>query len=713
MAAVDYARLRERLPRDRLLFVAHREEILEQSRATFAHALRDASFGEFWVGGKRPVSLRTRLRVDPEPQPIRARIGRSRALRRRDRRRVPSRGRAVVPDASGTPGAARAPRHDRHARARRRPRRPALLRRTDRRRAPGVGRDRPAVSRAVLVLRRARRNRPDRRAVEARHRLRPERPDQRLDRRPRVGETGRRAAAPQDERPARDQGPRLLRHDRARSLHGGAVPCGRDPGRRGLGRQPDGRANGGAARSRRRTSQRRLHRRPVQRRRRRSERRHAAAACAQPRARRCSCSNSAAACDAPAGRRSAPCSTSSATIAASSASIDDFARCSAAAGATSSARSSDDFPFLPAGCHMELDPVARDIVLRSIREAIPSDWKAKREELRSLGDVSLATYLEETGLELEDVYASNHSWSELRRAVGLPTDDAGPRGRRAPPRASDGSCTSTIASGSTRTGRLSNETARPIRARFSDRERRFARMLIGSLTTLKTSASLADGLAELWNHPQVRSELLELLDILPERVDHLHAPLGIAERPARRARPVHADRDPGRVRRRQRRQADHVAVRRLVGREQPERPVRVHARQVRRLVLSDHAIPRLRDQPGADPLGEPVGDRRSTATPAAATSARPSRERTSCSSLDSAPPIERSGASARRPTSRTKANARSRSRGASITVCPATSSPSSPRSRNVSVGMTLGVLDRRAPQLSGKNSRSAPRIMST
>ncbi len=36
----------------------------------------------------------------------------------------------------------------------------------------------------------------------------------------------------------------------------------------------------------------------------------------------------------------------------------------------------NDFPFLPAGCHMELDPVAREIVLRSIREAIPSDWKA-------------------------------------------------------------------------------------------------------------------------------------------------------------------------------------------------------------------------------------------------------------------------------------------------------------------------------------------------
>ncbi len=54
MAAIDYARLRERLPRSRLLFVAHREEILGQSLATFRHCLRDHSFGELWVGGQRP-----------------------------------------------------------------------------------------------------------------------------------------------------------------------------------------------------------------------------------------------------------------------------------------------------------------------------------------------------------------------------------------------------------------------------------------------------------------------------------------------------------------------------------------------------------------------------------------------------------------------------------------------------------------------------------
>src|SRR6185369_6590260 len=57
MAAVDYARLRDRLPRARLLFVAHREEILDQAQRTFRHAIRDHTFGEKWVGGARPVTF--------------------------------------------------------------------------------------------------------------------------------------------------------------------------------------------------------------------------------------------------------------------------------------------------------------------------------------------------------------------------------------------------------------------------------------------------------------------------------------------------------------------------------------------------------------------------------------------------------------------------------------------------------------------------------
>ena len=55
VAALDYERLTRQRSRSRLLFIAHREEILDQSLATFRYALRDPSFGEKWVGGARPT----------------------------------------------------------------------------------------------------------------------------------------------------------------------------------------------------------------------------------------------------------------------------------------------------------------------------------------------------------------------------------------------------------------------------------------------------------------------------------------------------------------------------------------------------------------------------------------------------------------------------------------------------------------------------------
>ena len=76
------------------------------------------------------------------------------------------------------------------------------------------------------------------------------------------------------------------------------------------------------------------------------------------------------------------------------------------------------FPFLPAGCSFDLDPVAQEIVLASIRDAIPSTWRERCGELRAQGDVSLGAYLESSGLDLEDVYAGGHSWSEMRREAG-------------------------------------------------------------------------------------------------------------------------------------------------------------------------------------------------------------------------------------------------------------------------------------------------------
>ncbi|RKN60729.1 DUF3427 domain-containing protein [Streptomyces klenkii] len=56
MAALDYRTLRRKLQNRqlKLLFVAHRKEILKQSLLTYQHVLNDANFGELWVGGEVP-----------------------------------------------------------------------------------------------------------------------------------------------------------------------------------------------------------------------------------------------------------------------------------------------------------------------------------------------------------------------------------------------------------------------------------------------------------------------------------------------------------------------------------------------------------------------------------------------------------------------------------------------------------------------------------
>ncbi|RTE85867.1 MULTISPECIES: DUF3427 domain-containing protein [Gammaproteobacteria] len=58
MAALDYKRIAKQLGgKPRLLFVAHRKEILTQSLQTFRHVLRDQNFGDYLVGGHQPASF--------------------------------------------------------------------------------------------------------------------------------------------------------------------------------------------------------------------------------------------------------------------------------------------------------------------------------------------------------------------------------------------------------------------------------------------------------------------------------------------------------------------------------------------------------------------------------------------------------------------------------------------------------------------------------
>ncbi|MFM1817017.1 MAG: family helicase [Pseudomonadota bacterium] len=195
------------------------------------------------------------------------------------------------------------------------------------------------------------------------------------------------------------------------------------------------------------------------------------------------------------------------------------------------------FPFLPAGCHMELDPVAMDVVLKSIRSALPrahaqrvaalAQWKGGRAP-------RLREFLEETGLELSDVLGHRMGWSGLLAAAGFSVAAAGPLelGLRAA------------------VGRLQHiddpervalyeawlaGAAPPNVSQLSTRHQRLLRMMVVSLveTPLAGKGSVEDGLRTLWEHPQVIAEMLELLDVLKGTQSHVTPDIVLVDEPLR------------------------------------------------------------------------------------------------------------------------------------------------------------------------------------
>ena len=57
IAAFDYKRFKEKQPRAHFLFVVHREEIIKQACATFRAVLGDPNFGDMWYGGHEATSF--------------------------------------------------------------------------------------------------------------------------------------------------------------------------------------------------------------------------------------------------------------------------------------------------------------------------------------------------------------------------------------------------------------------------------------------------------------------------------------------------------------------------------------------------------------------------------------------------------------------------------------------------------------------------------
>jgi superfamily II DNA or RNA helicase/HKD family nuclease len=190
----------------------------------------------------------------------------------------------------------------------------------------------------------------------------------------------------------------------------------------------------------------------------------------------------------------------------------------------------EGFPYLPAGCHMELDRVATERVLENIKYAVPNRWPDKVAELRLLGaerpDITLAEFLEATGLDLDDVYGTKRSWTDLLEEAGLRARASGPHEntlRRACGRLLHLDDSLRLA-----TWRQWLVEDQPPRiADLSRIEQRLLRMLVAQmLDQVDNVRDDWDAAADLlWLHASVRIELTELFTVLATRISHLSSTL--------------------------------------------------------------------------------------------------------------------------------------------------------------------------------------------
>lgn len=91
------------------------------------------------------------------------------------------------------------------------------------------------------------------------------------------------------------------------------------------------------------------------------------------------------------------------------------------------------FASLPTGCHIQFDRVSRERVLSSLRKALQLNAVRLRQELAAWaaqrGDkpLTLKSFLVDNELEISDIYAGKGTWTGYKRDINLPVPIAGPR----------------------------------------------------------------------------------------------------------------------------------------------------------------------------------------------------------------------------------------------------------------------------------------------
>jgi superfamily II DNA or RNA helicase/HKD family nuclease len=92
------------------------------------------------------------------------------------------------------------------------------------------------------------------------------------------------------------------------------------------------------------------------------------------------------------------------------------------------------FSQLPAGCYIQLQQHSREQILSNLRRLVNQNWQRMTAELQAYAslkgaqNVTLGRFLHDQALSIEDIYRpqGKSGWTSLRRAAGLIVSDVGP-----------------------------------------------------------------------------------------------------------------------------------------------------------------------------------------------------------------------------------------------------------------------------------------------
>ncbi|HRO54010.1 MAG TPA: DUF3427 domain-containing protein [Alicycliphilus sp.] len=181
------------------------------------------------------------------------------------------------------------------------------------------------------------------------------------------------------------------------------------------------------------------------------------------------------------------------------------------------------FGQLPPGCHLQLQRQTREQVLASLRQLTQLNWRRLRTELqgyaalRGRNAVTLVEFLREQAVELDDIYRGNgrSGWTQLKRDAGLLAGEASAGQDRLGRRLAD----LLHLDEPERIDQLMQVSeARADYRVHTPRQQRLLQMLAYQIEAAGTQACSAEAfLARLTQYPELCDELGELAQVLSSR----------------------------------------------------------------------------------------------------------------------------------------------------------------------------------------------------